>query len=113
MSDEPYDKTLAPTPGPWGTRRLGDAGGLHMPEEPPRLTPMASVEGRITRLEGAAVAAFVFLLLAMTAGFFRLTDAATESDKAMAARLERIDATLGEIRTDVAILKERTPATAP
>lgn len=106
MMNEPLSPPIGP-PGPWGDRRLGVGAGLQPPPNTPKLSPMG-LEGRITRIEGAAVAAFVFLLVAFGSGYVLLSNQQAANTAAITGKLDTLSAQVADVKTDVAVLKERT-----
>lgn len=112
MTDAPYHENVSPKPGPWGHEKLGAAGGLHTPEESPKLPNMATLAGRVSRMEVGGVIAFFTLLITFGGGYVLLAGQQAAATDRLASKLDAISTQLGDVKTDVAVLKERTPPTA-
>ena len=107
--DDGYAGVSVGPPEPWGPRVLGQGQGLKVPPEKPKLSGMAALEARVNRIEGAAVAAFVFLLVAFASGYLLLSNQQAAQTEKISTKLDVLTAQLGEVRTDVAVIKERRP----
>lgn len=107
--DEGYEGVSVGPPAPWGLRSLGQGQGLKSPPKEPNLSDMAAIEARVSRIESAAVAAFVFLLIAFASGYLLLSNQQAGQTERISAKLDTLTAQIGEVRTDVAMVKERVP----
>lgn len=72
-----------------------------------------SIEGRLTRLEGAAVAAFVFLIVAFGSGYVLLSSQINAGTERLAGKLDGVSGSISKLQTDVAVLEERSSRNDP
>lgn len=66
------------------------------------------LEGRINRIETAAVGAFIFLIVTFGGGYVLLSNQQAANTAAITSKLDALSAQVGDVKTDVAVLKERT-----
>lgn len=118
MSDAgPFDAVDVAPPAPWGPRPMGQGAGLRpAPSDPNNgdISEREQIAGRVDRLEsdhrfllGSFGAAFVFLIVMFGSGYLALAAKIDSGFSASAQRSEALAASLSEVRTDVAVLKER------
>lgn len=67
-----------------------------------------TIEGRLTRLEGAAVAAFVLLMATFGGGYVLLSNQMGANTERLSAKLDAIAGSASELKADVAVLDERS-----
>lgn len=67
-----------------------------------------TIEGRITRLEGAAVAAFVLLMATFGGGYVLLSNQTNTGFERLSDKLDVISGSVSELKADVAVLDERS-----
>jgi hypothetical protein len=67
-----------------------------------------TIEGRLTRLEGAAVAAFVFLMATFGGGYVLLSNQMNAGTDRLSAKLDAIAGSVSDLKADVAVLEERS-----
>lgn len=94
VSFEPTEPTLK------GGGGGGTSGGMYPAN--------ANLEARISRLEGGAVAAVIFLLATFGGGYVLLSNQGNSNTDRLAAKLDTLTEQVAVIRTDAAVLKERS-----
>jgi len=67
-----------------------------------------ALEQRISRLEGAAVAAFVFLIATFGGGYVLLSNQLNDSTQRVEAKLDALIGEVSEVKSGVAVLEERS-----
>lgn len=67
-----------------------------------------TIEGRLTRLEGAAVAAFVLLMATFGGGYVLLSNQMSAGTERLSAKLDTISGSISDLKADVAVLDERS-----
>lgn len=106
MIDERLVRERAPH---WFTRNrppLKDTGGDDTSGG--MTTSAANLESRLTRLEGAAVAAFVFLIVTFGGGYVLLSNQLNATTARLESKMDTIIGDLSDVKSGVAVLEERT-----
>lgn len=75
--------------------------------------PTSSLDSRLTRLEGAAVAAFVFLIVTFGGGYVLLSNQINAGTERLAGKLDGLSGSISRLQTDVAVLDERSSRDDP
>lgn len=81
----------------------GDGGGTSG-----GMTNSSALDGRITRLEGAAVAAFIFLIVTFGGGYVLLSNQMASGFDRVGGKLDVMSRDIGKTQSDIAVLEERS-----